>query len=249
MRTVEPSSSCTRAEPWICANRRSVWLLSQHDFQPALLDRAILDLRAIVIGHELAAADLAIDRALVRQIGRGLVKALHEQVRGTPVDRDVEDLVRLPRSLDDGLVIAGDEAVALAEPRYFQRREILLEEGARLGAVGNLGRPRDATGIAQGRAERARIRRHRRRILRRDRLAAGAKGLEGGEMIVLAPAGNVGPGERKILAAVDRERQLELRIGKRALVDDRRLEAKRCGESGRCARPDRQAGSATARLR
>src|SRR5581483_2507703 len=40
------------------------------DLQATSLDRTILDLSAIVIGDQLAPSDLAIDRALVGQVGR-----------------------------------------------------------------------------------------------------------------------------------------------------------------------------------
>ena len=155
MRTVDPSSSCTRAEPWICANSRSVWLLSQHDFESAPLDRAVLDLRRDR-NRARACGGRSCDNTapLFGRSGEAWLEAAHEQIGRTAIDRNVVDLVRVPRSLDDRLVVAGDEAVVLAEPRDLQRREILLEEGARLGGIGDLGRPGLAAGIAQGCAER-----------------------------------------------------------------------------------------------
>ena len=198
---------------------------------------------AVIVGHELAAADLAEHLALVRQIGRGLRIAAHEQVGGTPVDRHIIDLVLGPRSLDDRLVIAGDEAGILAQTRNLQRHEIFFEEGARPGAVGNLGRARRAARFAQCHAERPRIR--RRVVLRRDRLAACAKGLVGGELVVIVPAGNVGPGQREILAAGYFGRQIEFRIGQGAFS----VRAARRGAIASDAPPSRRAASSPARPR
>ena len=87
---------------------------------------------------------------------------------------------------------------------------MLLEESFCLRAVGQFEAFGDLAGIAQRGAERLRI--GRRRSLRRYRPAADAKRLVGGEMIVLAPAGDLGPGDRRILAAVDLKRQFELWI-------------------------------------
>src|SRR6185437_10357790 len=173
-------------------------VLEPDDFDAAAVERTVLDLAAVVIGHELAAAYLAEHLALVRQVGRGLRIAAHEQVRGTPVDRHIIDLVLGQRSLDDRLVIAGDEAGILAEPRNLQRHEVLFEEGPRPSAIGNFGRARGAARLAQRGAQRPGIR--RRVALRGDRLAACAKGLVGGELVVIVPAGNIGPGEGKVLA-------------------------------------------------
>src|SRR5205085_6306677 len=124
-------------------------VLQPGNLQSAARDLAVLDLTAVVIGHELAAADLAIGRALVGQADRILLVAAHEQVRGPAIDRDVVDVGLRARSLQHRLVIAGDETVGLAEARYPQRRKILLEEGFGAGVVGRLERFGDAAGFAQ----------------------------------------------------------------------------------------------------
>src|SRR5258707_15189519 len=49
-------------------------------------------------------------------------------------------------------------------------------------------------------------------MLRRDRLAARAKRIVGREMVVFAPARDIGPGDRSILTAADLERQGKTRI-------------------------------------
>ena len=164
------------------------------DFETASLDRAILDLGAVVIGHQLAAADLAENLSLVGQSGRILVGAPDEQIGGTAIDRHIVDFVLGPRAVDHGLVVTGDKALAFAEPRNPQRQKILLEEGFCRGAVCEIEALGDAAGIAQRRAQRFRI--LRRACLRCDRLAAGAKRPVGGEMIVVVPACDIGPGHR-----------------------------------------------------
>src|ERR1700710_1269485 len=89
---------------------------------------------------------------------------------------------------------------------------MLLEESFCLQAVGQFLTSRYAAGIAQRGTQRLGLR--RRFGLRCYRLAAVAKGLVGSEMIVLAPARDVGPGDRHILRAGDLKRQFQLRIWK-----------------------------------
>ena len=129
---------------------------------------------------------------------------------GPAIDRHIVDVGLGPRAIDHGLVIAGDETLALAEPRDAQGQKILLEERLRAGAVGQFEAFGDAAGFAQRRAQRLRL--GRRRGLGGDRLAAGAKRLVGGEMIVVVPAGDIRPGQRRILAAADLQRPFEVRI-------------------------------------
>src|SRR5205085_12112577 len=114
------------------------------------------------------------------------------------------------RAVDDGLIIAGDKALAFTKPRNAKGTEMLLEESFCLRLFGQFQAFRDLAGIAQRGAERLRI--GRRRSLRRYRPTADAKRLVGGEMIVLVPARDLGPGHRRILAAVDLKRELKLRI-------------------------------------
>ena len=128
MRTVEPSSRLTRAEPWICENSRSVCSFSQQisSPRPAIAPSSIS--AAVVIGHQLAAADLAKHLALVGQAGRALRGAADEQIGRPAIDRHLVDLVLRPRAVDDRLVIAGDKALAFAKPRNAQGKKMLFEE-------------------------------------------------------------------------------------------------------------------------
>ncbi len=70
------------------------------DLQPAAGDGAVLDLGAVVIGHQLAPADLAIHRAAVRQADRALVLAAHEQVGRAAIDRNIVDVGLVPRAIE-----------------------------------------------------------------------------------------------------------------------------------------------------
>ena len=167
-------------------------ILEPANLKPAAGDRAVLYLAAIIIRHKLAAADLAKHLPLVGQVGRTLLKAADEQIRGSAIDRHVIDPGLGARSIEDGFVIAGDKAGILAEPRDLQRDEMVLEEGARLGGLGNLRSPRRAAGIAQRNPQALCGRRQC--VFRGDRLAACAKCPVGREMIVIDPAGDIGPG-------------------------------------------------------
>src|SRR5262249_37572194 len=129
----------------------------------------------------------------------------------TPIDRHVVDLGLGPRSVEDRFVIAGDEARVLSKARDPQGKKMLFEESARPGAVGNFERPGGAAGLSERRAERLGFGRS---FLPPDtRDAARAKRPERLQMIVGAPAGDVAPRERRILAAADLKRPFKPRIG------------------------------------
>ena len=187
-------------------------VLQPADFEAAAVDRAILDLGAVVIGHELAAADLAIDlRPCSAARPKPGCSRWTNRFDGPAIDRRR----CRPRSASAsrrriGLVIAGDKALAFAEPRDAQAagnaprrtpcalapsdssRPLAMRQGSRSECPA----PSDSAGGP---------------LLRRDRLAAGAKRLVSREMIVLAPAGDIGPGDRRILAAGDLQRQFKRR--------------------------------------
>src|SRR5262245_32822610 len=96
---------------------------------------------------------------------------------------------------------------------------MLFEESFCLQAVRQFQASRDVAGLAQRGAERLRI--GRRRSLRRYRPAAHSKCLVGGEMIVLAPARDLGPGDRRVLAARNLKREFKLWIWQ--VTDGRRM--------------------------
>ena len=186
-------------------------VLEPDDFEAATGNRAVLDLGAIVIGHELAAADLAEHLALVGQARGTLPGAADEQIGGSAIDRHGVDVGLGPGAVDDGLVVAGDKTLGFAEPRDSQGKEMLLEEGPGPGPVVDIESSGGPAGIAQRGTQRLRF--GGRLALRRYRPAAGAKRLVGEQMIVLAPARDIGPRHRCILAAADFKRPGELRIG------------------------------------
>jgi hypothetical protein len=96
---------------------------------------------------------------------------------------------------------------------------MFFEEGARPGAIGNLRRPRRTAGLAQRNPQG--FWRCGQRVLRGDRLAAYTKRQVGREMIVVAPAGDIGEGQGNILAAADLERKGEARIWNETGVGNR----------------------------
>jgi hypothetical protein len=97
-------------------NSKSVWFLSQQISSRARQSRCPRS-GAIVIRHQLAAADLAKHLALVGQACRTLAGAADEQIGGAAIDRHGVDVGLGFGAIDDGLVIAGDETLGLAEPR------------------------------------------------------------------------------------------------------------------------------------
>ncbi len=118
------------------------------DFEASAGDRTVFDLAAIVIGYELAAADLAKHLSLVGQTNGVLFEAADKQVRGTAINRHGVDVGLGPGPVDHGLVVAGDKTLAFAKPRDAQGEKMLLEECPRFGAVGNIKSSGRAAGIA-----------------------------------------------------------------------------------------------------
>ena len=116
---------------------RSLDLREQHvdlaaqpaDFQMPAVERAILDLGAIVIGHDFAAADAAADLdALAGKRIAEFAAAGDDEVGRPAVQRRGKFAGRNPRAVDDRLVIAGEKAVGVAELADAKRPEIVLEE-------------------------------------------------------------------------------------------------------------------------
>ena len=180
------------------------------EFEASAGNRAVLDLGPVVIGHELAATDLAKHLPLVGQAACTLFDAADEQIRRAAIDRHVVDVGLGPGAVDDRLVVAGDESVIFPEPRDSQRQKTLFEEGSRLGAIGNIESFGRAAGIAQRNAQGLVV--GGQVSLRGDRPAAHAKCLVGLQVVVLAPARDIGPCDRNILAAADLKRPGETRI-------------------------------------
>jgi hypothetical protein len=110
------------------------------NFQSPACDRAVLDLGAIVIRHELATADLAKYLPLVGQPDGILFESAHEQIGWTPIHRHGVGFGLDPRALDHGFIVAGDKTLIFPKPRDPQRPEILLEESFGVGVIRNPGR-------------------------------------------------------------------------------------------------------------
>ena len=138
--------------------RRALDLREQHvdrvvqiaDFQMPAIERAVLDLAAIVIGHDLAAADAAADfDALARESVAELAPAGDDEIGRPAIKRRRELAGRHPRAFDDRLVIAGEKALGVAEPVDAQRPEIVLEEFLRAVVIERDGRKGPAANILE----------------------------------------------------------------------------------------------------
>lgn len=195
-----------RAEP-ILDEQQIGLALQPDDLEPAAREDAVLDLAAVVIRYQLAPADLAEHLALVGHAGARLREAAHEEVGRPPVYRHGVDIGPNARAVDDGFIVAGDEAGLLADPRNLQRHEMPLEELPRARRVGRLLGARGEARLAQRGAERLVV---GQRILLcgDDRPATGAESLKGGQRVVVRPARDLAPGERRVLAAGNFQRPL-----------------------------------------
>ena len=103
------------------------------DLQLLAIERAGLDGGAVVIGHQLVLLVAAIDGGPVGHLAvRPDRPAVDQQIGRAPIERDVEFRAGKARAVDHRLVIAGEQAPALADAGDRDRTEILLEEGLRL---------------------------------------------------------------------------------------------------------------------
>src|SRR5208282_4949158 len=93
------------------------------------VERAILDLAAIVIRHDLAAADTATHLdALAGKCVAKLAPPGDDEIGRPAIQRCSELARRHARTLDDGFVVPSEKAVRVAELVNPQRPEIVLEE-------------------------------------------------------------------------------------------------------------------------
>src|SRR5271156_5717672 len=100
------------------------------------VERAVFDLAAGVIGHDLAAAETAANGcALAWERFAQPTPAGDDEIRRPTIERRGELAGRHARALDDRLVIAGEEAVGIADPVDADGTEIVLEEFFRAGLI------------------------------------------------------------------------------------------------------------------
>ena len=157
------------------------------DFQMPAVERAVLDLAAVVIGHDLAAADAAADLdALAGKRIAELAPAGDDQIGRPAIERRGELAGRHARAVDDRLVIAGEKAVRVAELADAQRPEIVLEEFPRALLLERNGRDGALADVLERLGD-------RRRLAARlpgavERAAAGEKGRKRRGVIVVRPA-------------------------------------------------------------
>src|SRR5262249_35700233 len=108
-------------------HQRVVLVFDPADLEMLAVERAVENLAAIVIGHELAAALAPQRLPPVGKAGAGAARRRHEIGR-TAIDRDLEDGRRKPRPVAHRLVVAGEEAGTVAQLADAQRAEVALEK-------------------------------------------------------------------------------------------------------------------------
>ncbi len=103
------------------------------DLQMPAVERAVLDLGAGVIGHDLAPPDAAADENAFARKGV-LAKpapAGHDEIGRPAVQRRRELAGRNARAGEDGFVIAGEKALGVAQSVDTDRPEMILEKLSR----------------------------------------------------------------------------------------------------------------------
>src|SRR5271163_397128 len=93
------------------------------------VERAVLDRGAVIIRHELAAADAPadLDAFAWKRVAEFALPGDGEVGR-TAIERRRELAGGHPRTLDDRLVISGEKAVRIAKLANAQRPEIVFEK-------------------------------------------------------------------------------------------------------------------------
>jgi hypothetical protein len=102
-------------------------VLDPGDLETLAVQGAVEDLAAVVVRHQRTAAGAPQRLPAIGKPGTGAVQRRHEIGRPA-IDRNLEDGRGEPRSLDDRLIVAGEEARAVAQLGDAQRTEVALEE-------------------------------------------------------------------------------------------------------------------------
>ncbi len=183
------------------------------DFQMPAVERAILDLAAIVVGHDLAAADAAADEnAFARKRVAELAPAGGDEIGRPAIKRRGKFAGRHARAGDDRLVIAGEKTVGIAELVDANRPEIILEEFFRAGLVERNGLARAFANLLQRGRNRGQF--AAAMLLGFKRAAARQEGRESRGVIVADPAVDIRPVDGLVLRVrkFDRLRRLFYRL-------------------------------------
>jgi len=162
------------------------------------VQRAVLDLAARIEGDDLAPAEPAADlHALVGKEIAELAPAGRHEIGRPAKQRGGELAGRPARAFDDRLIIAGEEAVAVAELADAQRPEIVLEELARAVLLERDGRERPPADVFEFLGDR--------RLaagppLAVQRPAAREKSRESGGVVIIRPTVELRPVDRLVLS-------------------------------------------------
>src|SRR5580658_4043611 len=113
------------------------------------VERAVLDFGARVIRHDPAAAEAAADQnALAREgIFSEPAPSRDDEIGRPAIERRGELPGRHARTVDDRLVIAGEESVGVAHPVDANGAEIVLEKFTRAVLVERDGRARPLANV------------------------------------------------------------------------------------------------------
>jgi hypothetical protein len=107
------------------------WILEPADFKFLAIERAGLNSATVVVRHQLVLLVTAADPcALVWKCFRAGLVTDCDQVGWAAVKRNVEFGTRKARTLNDRLVVPGQETLCFAQTRDAYGLKILFEEGA-----------------------------------------------------------------------------------------------------------------------
>src|SRR5262245_64463734 len=107
------------------------WILEPADFELLAIERPGLNSATVMVRHELVVFVTAADPcALVWKCLRAGLVAECDQVGWAAVNRHGEFGTRKARTLNDRLVVPGQETLCFAETRNAHRLKTLFEEGA-----------------------------------------------------------------------------------------------------------------------
>jgi hypothetical protein len=163
------------------------------------LERALLDCAAVVVRLHLTFRVKPPNSRTVWKTGACGLLAIDQEITRAPIKWPLEFRIWKPRSVDDRLIITGEEPRRFPSPGDPHGPEILFKEFARLGRTSNFCSRGPPASVQETVVDRPWVVRP---LAGEKRLAARQKGREGRSVIVGRPAVEIGPFDR-----------LELRIG------------------------------------
>ena len=163
------------------------------DFEVLSVERAVLNGAAVVVRLDLAFRVEPPYSCTVWKTGACRLLAIDQEIARAPINRPLEFGIWKPRSVDDRLIITGEEPRRFTSSGDPNGPEILFKEYARLTGAGSLCSDGAPANVQETVVDGPRVERS---FDGEKRLATREKGREGHSVIIGRPAIEIGPFDR-----------------------------------------------------